>query len=356
MGLATPTAIMVATGRGAEEGILIRSAAALEMLHRVDTVVLDKTGTLTIGRPAVTDVVAAPGEAPEAVLALAAAVEQGSEHPIAEAVIVRAKAQGLALPPVSGFRALPGRGIAAAVAGGSVLLGNRGLMEAQGVDVAPLAARAVELAGEGQTIVYLALAGRLLGLLAVADSLRQEARSAVEGMRALGLRVAMLTGDNRATATAMARAAGIDRVLAEVLPEDKAREVKALQAKGHVVAMVGDGINDAPALVQADVGIAMGSGADVAMDAADVTLMRSDLRKVLAALDLSRRTIRIVRENLVWAFGYNAILIPVAAGLLYPVWGVLLSPILAGLAMAFSSVSVVANSLRLRRWRPPVSA
>jgi Cu+-exporting ATPase len=346
----------VATGRGAEEGILIRSAAALEMLHRVDTVVLDKTGTLTIGRPAVTDVVAAPGEAPEAVLALAAAVEQGSEHPIAEAVIVRAKAQGLALPPVSGFRALPGRGIAAAVAGGSVLLGNRGLMEAQGVDVAPLAARAVELAGEGQTIVYLALAGRLLGLLAVADSLRQEARSAVEGMRALGLRVAMLTGDNRATATAMARAAGIDRVLAEVLPEDKAREVKALQAKGHVVAMVGDGINDAPALVQADVGIAMGSGADVAMDAADVTLMRSDLRKVLAALDLSRRTIRIVRENLVWAFGYNAILIPVAAGLLYPVWGVLLSPILAGLAMAFSSVSVVANSLRLRRWRPPVSA
>ena len=355
MGLATPTAIMVATGRGAEVGVLIRSAVALETLHRVDTVVFDKTGTLTVGRPAVTDIVPAPGETPEAVLALAAAVEQGSEHPIGEAILDRAKASGLALPPVSAFQALPGRGIAAASPEGPVLLGTQRLLEAQGIDATPLAPRAAALSAEGKTVVYVALAARLLGVVAVADVLRAEARATVEGVRALGLSAVMLTGDHRDTAAAIAAEAGVDRVLAEVLPEDKAREVKALQAEGRRVAMVGDGINDAPALVQADVGIAMGSGADVAMDAADVTLMRSDLSGVLAAIDLSRRTIRIVRENLVWAFGYNAVLIPVAAGVLYPVWGILLSPVLAGLAMAFSSVSVVANSLRLRRWGPPAA-
>jgi P-type Cu+ transporter len=353
MGLATPTAIMVATGRGAEAGVLIRSAAALETLDRVDTVIFDKTGTLTAGRPQVTDVVPAPGETSDAVLALAAAVEQGSEHPIGEALLARAKELGLALPPVSGFQAVPGQGIVASVAEGIVLLGNDGLMAARGVPPTLLARRAEELAAEGKTVAHLALAGRMLGLVAVADTLKPEARATVDGIRALGLGTVMVTGDNRLTAASIARQAGVDRVLAEVLPEDKVREVKAVQASGSRVAMVGDGINDAPALVQADVGIAMGSGTDVAMDAADVTLMRSDLRGVLAALDLSRRTIRIVKENLVWAFGYNVVLIPVAAGLLYPLWGIQLSPMLAGLAMALSSVSVVTNSLRLKRWTPP---
>jgi Cu+-exporting ATPase len=353
MGLATPTAIMVATGRGAEVGVLIRSAAALETLHRADAVIFDKTGTLTEGRPAVTDVVPAPGETSDSVLALAAAVEQGSEHPIGEAVLARAKAAGLALPPVSAFQALPGQGIAAASAEGSVLLGSARLLEGRRIDVAALAARAAALAAEGKTVVHVALAGRLLGLVAVADVLRPEARGAVAAVRALGIDAIMLTGDHRATAAAIAAEAGIERVLAEVLPEDKVRQVRALQAEGRRVAMVGDGINDAPALVQADVGIAMGSGADVAVEAADIALMRSDLRGVLAAIDLSRRTIRVVKENLFWAFGYNVVLIPVAAGVLYPLWGIALSPILAGLAMAFSSVSVVANSLRLRRWRPP---
>ncbi len=388
MGLATPTAIMVGTGRGAEFGVLIRNATALELLHRVDTVVFDKTGTLTVGRPTVTDVVpaarvmaaraaggstaeasaemvvavrAAGGSTAEAsaemvlddeVLALAAAVEQGSEHPLGEAIVARAKERGLALPPVTGFTTVPGQGIDALATDGRVLLGNRALMDARGIDVAALAPRAEALAAEGKTVVYLAFAGRALGLVAAADTLKPEAPAAVAALKRLGLQPAMLTGDHRLTAEAIARQAGVDRVLAEVLPEDKAREVQRLQAEGRRVAMVGDGINDAPALAQADVGIAMGSGTDVAIEAADVTLMRGDLRGVVTAVELSRRTIRIVKENLVWAFGYNVVLIPVAAGVLYPLWGVLLSPILAGAAMAFSSVSVVTNSLRLRRWRP----
>ncbi len=325
MGLATPTAIMVATGRGAEFGVLIKSAAALERLHRVDTVVFDKTGTLTVGRPAVTDVIpvgpavgvrAAGGAAAEAsgemtaadeILALAAAAEQASEHPLGEAVVARAKERGLALPPMREFSTVAGQGIDAMTTDGRVLLGNRTLMDARGIDVDVLAPGVQRLAAEGKTVIYVAFAGQVLGL---------------------------------------------DRVLAEVLPEDKARAIKVLQAEGRRVAMVGDGINDAPALAQADVGIAMGSGTDVAIDAADVTLMRGDLNGVVTAIELSRATIRVIRENLVWAFGYNTILIPVAAGVLYPVWGVLLSPILAGSAMAFSSVSVVTNSLRLKRWRP----
>jgi Cu+-exporting ATPase len=286
------------------------------------------------------------------VLALAAAVEQGSEHPLGEAIVARAKERGLALPPVTGFTTVPGQGIDALATDGRVLLGNRALMDARGIDVAALAPRAEALAAEGKTVVYLAFAGRALGLIAAADTLKPEAPAAVARLRALGLQPAMLTGDHRLTAEAIARQAGVDRVLAEVLPEDKAREVQRLQAEGRRVAMVGDGINDAPALAQADVGIAMGSGTDVAIEAADVTLMRGDLRGVVTAVELSRRTIRIVKENLVWAFGYNVVLIPVAAGVLYPLWGVLLSPILAGAAMAFSSVSVVTNSLRLRRWRP----
>jgi len=356
LGLATPTAIMVATGRGAEHGILVKSAAALELLHRVDTVVFDKTGTLTVGRPVVTDVVAVPPVAEAEVLALAAGAEQGSEHPLGEAIVARAKERGLALPPITEFTTVPGQGIDALATDGRVLLGNRMLMEARGIDVGALAGRAQALAAEGKTAIYLALGGRALGVLAAADVLKPEAAAAVAALKQRGLQVAMLTGDTRLTAEAVARQAGVDRVLAEVLPEDKVREIAKLQGEGRCVAMVGDGINDAPALARADVGIAMGSGTDVAIEAADVTLVRGDLRGVVAAVDLARRTIRIVKENLVWAFGYNVVLIPVAAGVLYPIWGVLLSPILAGAAMAFSSVSVVTNSLRLKRWRFETSA
>ena len=352
MGLATPTAIMVATGRGAELGILVKSAAALELLDRVRTVVFDNTGTLTIGRLAVTDVITAGGEVGEdEAVALAAAAEQGSEHPLGEAIVARAKERGLALPPISEFTTVPGQGIDAMATDGRVLLGNRGLMDARGIEVDMLASRAQALAREGKTAVYLAFAGRALAVIAVADGLKPEAADVVAALAARGVDVAMLTGDARPTAEAIAARAGIRRVLAEVLPEDKAREVAKLQEEGRRVAMVGDGINDAPALARAEVGIAMGSGTDVAIEAADVTLVRGDLRGVVAAVDLSRQTIRVIKQNLIWAFGYNAVLIPVAAGVLYPIWGVLLSPILAGAAMAFSSVSVVTNSLRLKKWR-----
>ena len=362
MGLATPTAIMVGAGRGAEYGVLIKSAAALELLQGVDTVVFDKTGTLTVGRPAVTDVISAdstsaePGPGSDDVLALAAAAEQGSEHPLGEAIVTRAKERGVALPPISEFTTVPGQGIDAMAAEGRVLLGNRTLMDARGVDVSALVPRAQAFAAEGKTVVYLALGGRALGLLAAADRLKPDAADVVAALKRRGIAVVMLTGDTRPTAEAIARQAGIDRVLAEVLPEDKANEIARLQGEGGRVAMVGDGINDAPALARADVGIAMGSGTDVAIEAADVTLLRGDLHGVVAAIDLSRRTIRIIKENLAWAFGYNVVLIPVAAGVLYPFGGVLLSPILAGAAMAFSSVSVVTNSLRLKRWQYEVSA
>ncbi len=351
MGLATPTAIMVATGRGAEHGVLIRSAAALERLSAATIAVFDKTGTLTMGRPVVTDVVVGPGIAEADVLALAAAAEQGSEHPLGAAIVTRAKEQGLALPAVGEFQTVPGQGIDALAPDGRVLVGNHALMQARGLEVESLASRAAELAAEGKTVVYVAFAGHVLGLLAVADTLKPDAAAAVAMLRRRGLEVVMLTGDQRLTALAIARLAGIERVVAEVQPAAKSREIAVLQADGDVVVMVGDGINDAPALAQADVGIAMGSGTDVAIEAADVTLMRSEVTGVVVALDLSRRTIRIVKQNLAWAFGYNVVLIPVAAGVLYPLAGVLLSPMLAGAAMAFSSVSVVANSLRLRRWR-----
>ena len=386
MGLATPTAIMVGTGVGAEHGILIKSATALELLHRVRTIVFDKTGTLTVGRPEVTDVMvvrAAAGAAGEAsrempdivraaaggsgeasrestdvaggmtadeALGMAAAAEQGSEHPLGDAIVRYAKERGVALPPIEAFETIPGQGIDVLAPDGRILLGNRTLMDARGIDVDPWAARAEALAAQGKTVVYLAFAGRLVAVIAAADVLKPEAPAVVAALRALGLDVVMLTGDNRRTAEAIARQAGIDRVLAEVLPEDKARVVGTLQAEGALVAMVGDGINDAPALARADVGIAMGSGTDVAIEAADVTLLRGDLRGAGAAVDLSRQTIRVIKQNLVWAFGYNVVLIPLAAGVLYPLWGVLLSPMLAGVAMALSSVSVVANSLRLKRW------
>jgi Cu+-exporting ATPase len=352
MGLATPTAVMVATGRGAQLGVLIKSAGALEVLHRVQVVVLDKTGTLTVGRPRVTDVIAAADLEPDAVLALAAAVEQGSEHPLGEAIAAEAKARGLALPPVGEFQAVPGEGVEGVTEAGRVLLGNRRLMEGRGVEVDALEARIQALARDGKSPVYVALAGQVHGLIAVADVLKPEAVEAVAGLRGLGLEVAVLTGDARPTAEAIARQVGIDRVLAEVRPDQKAEEIKRLQAAGRLIAMVGDGINDAPALAQADVGLAMSSGTDVAIEAADVTLMRGDLLGVVSAVELSRRTVSIVKQNLAWAFGYNLVLIPVAAGMLYPIWGWQLSPILAGVAMALSSVSVVANSLRLGRFRP----
>ncbi len=360
MGLATPTAIMVGTGKGAEHGVLIKSAAALEGLQRIDTIVFDKTGTLTVGRPEVTDVVVraaggpiASGEMTENdVLALAAAAEQASEHPLGEAIVRLAKERGLALPPVGEFVAVPGQGIDAMAPAGRVLLGNRTLMDARGIDASALADRARAAQAQGKTVVYLAFAGRLLALIAAADVLKPDAAATIRRVRDLGITVAMLTGDNWGTAEAIARQAGIERVLAEVLPEDKAGEITRLRDEGHRVAMVGDGINDAPALTRADVGIVMGSGTDVAIEAADVTLMRGDVAGVVVALELARRTIQIVKQNLGWAFGYNVLLIPVAAGVFYPLAGVLLSPILAGAAMAFSSVSVVANSLRLKRWRP----
>ncbi len=352
MGLATPTAIMVGTGKGAEHGVLIKSATALEVLHRVDTIVFDKTGTLTVGRPEVTDIVTVPGVGEDDALAVAAGAEQASEHPLGEAIVRLAKERGLALPPVGEFTAVPGQGIDAMAPDGRILLGNETMMNERGIDVSRLADRTIALQAQGKTVVVLAFAGRLLALIAVADVLKPDAAATIRRLREMGLAVAMLSGDNRRTAEAIAREAGIGRVLAEVLPADKAGEIKRLQEGGHRVAMVGDGINDAPALTQADVGIVMGSGTDVAIEAADVTLMRSDVAGVVVALELSRRTIQIVKQNLGWAFGYNILLIPVAAGVLYPLAGVLLSPILAGAAMAFSSVSVVTNSLRLKRWRP----
>jgi len=351
MGLATPTAIMVATGKGAELGVLVKSAEALEVLHQVRLIVLDKTGTLTIGRPAVTDVVPVPGESEDELLAVAAAAEQGSEHPVGEAIVTEAKRRGVAVPPVSDFQAVPGHGVDALAADGRILLGNARFLRSRGIEIDALEARGRELAAESKSVVYAAFGGELYGLIVVADVLKPEARAVVIALRQLGLEVAMLTGDSRVTAEAIARQAGIDRVLAEVLPEQKAAEIKRLQEGGRRVAMVGDGINDAPALAQADVGIAMGSGTDVAIAAADVTLMRGDLRGVVTAVELSRRTIRVIKENLAWAFGYNLVLVPVAAGVLYPIWGIQLSPILAGAAMALSSVSVVANSLRLKRFR-----
>ena len=350
MGLATPTAIMVATGRGAQLGVLIRSAEALEMLQRVQVMVVDKTGTLTVGKPMVTDVVPAAGVTPDEVLALAAAAEQGSEHPLGEAIGSEAKARGLALPPVGAFQAVPGQGVIAGAADGRILLGTQRLMEAQGIAVDALAPHARALAEQGKSAVYVAFRGQALAVIAVADVLKPGAREMVAALTARGLEVVMLTGDGHLTAGAIAREVGITRVLAEVLPERKAAEITTLQAGGRLVAMVGDGINDAPALAQADVGIAMGSGTDVAIEAADVTLMRGDLRGVTAAIELSRRTVRVIKQNLAWAFGYNLILVPVAAGVLYPVAGILLSPVLAGAAMALSSVSVVLNSLRLKRF------
>ncbi len=357
LGLATPTAIMVGTGRGAEQGILIRSGESLETAHRIRAIVFDKTGTLTKGEPEVTDIESREPrvESREELLRLAASLEQGSEHPLGEAIVKRAQREGLALGELEGFEAVPGHGVRGKVEGRTVLLGNAKLMQESGVALGNLADAAETFASQGKTSVFVAVDGEPAGIVAVADTLKEHSAEAIRALHRLGIEVIMITGDNRRTAVAIAQQTGIDRVLAEVLPDQKADEVKKLQAEGKVVAMVGDGINDAPALARADVGIAIGTGTDVAMEASDITLIRGDLRGVVTAIELSKRTMRTIKQNLFWAFIYNVLGIPVAAGLLYPFFGVLLDPMVASAAMALSSVSVVTNSLRLRRFRPSLA-
>jgi Cu+-exporting ATPase len=348
LGLATPMSIMVGIGRGATAGVLIKNAEALEVLERVDTLVVDKTGTLTEGRPRLTSVV--PAGVDEAdLLRLAASLEQGSEHPLAAAIVAGARERGLALAGVEDFRSVPGRGVAGTVSGRVVALGNRAFLTELGLEPGELAGRAEALSGEGQTVVFVAVDGRAAGLLGVADPVKPSTPEAIRRLRDEGVRIVMLTGDSRTTAEAVARRLGLTEVEAEVLPAQKAEVVKRLQAEGRVVAMAGDGVNDAPALAQAQVGIAMGTGTDVAMESAGVTLVKGDLRGIARARRLSRGTMRNVRQNLFFAFLYNALGVPLAAGVLYPAFGLLLSPVVASAAMTFSSVSVIANALRLRR-------
>ena len=349
MGLAVPTAVMVATGRGASLGVLIKGGEALQRAAEVDTVVLDKTGTVTEGRPVVTDLVRVDDAlTDETMLALVAAVERRSEHPLADAIVREAATRGLTLSEVEGFASLTGRGARGTVEGRTVLAGNAAALAEHGIDAGALIREAHRLADAGRTVLFIAIDGRAVGVIAVADPIRPTSREAIAVMRARGLEVVLLTGDEARVGEAVAREAGVARVVAGVLPEGKVAEVQRLQREGRVVAMVGDGINDAPVLAQADVGMAMGSGADVATDAADVVLMRGDLRAAAQALALAHRTMRTMRQNLFWAFAYNVIGIPVAAGVLYPTFGILLSPVVASAAMAFSSVSVVTNALRLR--------
>jgi P-type Cu+ transporter len=352
LGLATPTSLTVGMGKGAEQGILFRGGDALQAARRLDTIVLDKTGTITWGKPALTDVIVAPGFAARDVLAAAAAVEHSSEHPLAQAIVEGAAERGLPVAEPERFEAIPGHGVEASLSGQGVLLGNRKLMADRAVATGALDEAARSLAADGKTPMYLAIEDRAAGLIAVADTIKPDSIAAIARLRQLGLEVAMLTGDNRATAEAIARQVGVDRVLAEVLPQDKAHEVHKLQLEGKRVAMVGDGINDAPALTQADVGFAIGTGTDVAIEASDVTLVGGSLRSVVTAVEISRATIRNVKQNLVGAFVYNAAGLPIAAGVFYPLTGLLLSPLIASVAMAFSSVTVVTNANRLRTWRP----
>jgi Cu+-exporting ATPase len=367
LGLATPTAIIVGTGKGAEQGILIRSADALERAHKIDTVLLDKTGTLTQGKPAVTDIIAAAGYTRDDILRLAASAEKNSEHSLAEAIVKTASEKKLELSAASEFSAMPGLGIEAVVDGKQIVLGNLKLIEERKLILDELVIKANELWFAGKTVMFLSVDGQGAGLIALADTIKLEAQKVVHRLHKMGIEVAMVTGDNRRTAESIARQAGIDRVFGEVLPEHKADEVKKLQSEGKVVAMVGDGINDAPALAQADVGIAIGTGTDVAMETGDITLIRGELNGIVTAISLSKRTMRTIRQNLFWAFAYNVILIPVAAGVLYFAFrnGTVpsglkfalgdrgfLNPILAAAAMALSSITVVTNSLRLRSFKP----
>lgn len=352
LGLATPTAIMVGTGKGAEYGILIKGGEALETTHKISTIVFDKTGTITEGKPEVTDIMPVPGVSKERLLQIAASGEKGSEHPLGEAIVRCAEKDNLPLLTVEKFEAIPGHGIAVVIEGMNVLIGNRKLMDDRNIALGALEGPADQLAHEAKTPMYLAVNDHLTGMIAVADVVKSSSAKAIKKLQSMGIEVAMITGDNKKTAAAIAKQVGIERVLAEVLPQDKSEEVKKLQAEGKVVAMVGDGINDAPALVQADVGIAIGSGTDVAMESADIVLMRSDLMDVPTAIQLSKSTIRNIKENLFWAFGYNVAGIPIAAGILYLFGGPLLNPIFAAAAMSLSSVSVLTNALRLKRFRP----
>jgi Cu+-exporting ATPase len=349
LGLATPMSIMVGTGRGATAGVLIKNAEALELLEKIDTVVVDKTGTLTEGKPRLASMIPLAGHDERQLLRFAASLERGSEHPLAAAIIQGAEDKGVALAEVTDFESLTGRGVMGKVEGHAVALGNRALMNELKLGAEPGAARADPLRQEGQTVMFVVVDGRVAGLIAVADPIKASTPEAIEALHRLGLRIVMLTGDNRATADAVARRLGIDEVMAEVLPDQKADAVKRLQNQGHRVAMAGDGINDAPALAQADVGIAMGTGTDVAMESAGITLVKGDLRGIVRAVNLSRATLRNIRQNLFFAFIYNALGVPIAAGVLYPVFGLLLSPMIAAAAMSFSSVSVIGNALRLRR-------
>ncbi len=352
MGLAVPTAVMVASGKGAELGILIKGGEALERTHELDTVVLDKTGTVTEGRPAVVAIATADGFTEADVLGYAAAVERKSEHPLAESIVDAAAQSSVVLEEASEFEAMSGRGVYGELADKSVIVGNRAFMLERNIQIAELESRAEAFAEQASTPVYVAIGQELAGVIAIADPIRPTSRAAIERLRKLGLDVVLLTGDHHKTAHAVANATGVTRVIAEVLPDEKVAAIRELQEQGRTVAMIGDGINDAPALAQADIGMAIGSGTDIAIEASDVTLMRNDLNSAVDAISLARRTMRTMRQNLFWAFIYNVIGIPIAAGVLYPAFGILLSPILASAAMAFSSVSVVSNSLRLRGWRP----
>jgi Cu+-exporting ATPase len=353
LGIATPLSIMVATGKGAEAGVLIRSAAALETAHQLDVLILDKTGTLTHGRPELTDLVTVDGVDESDLLALVASAEARSEHPVARAIVNAARNRGIVVVEPDVFDSITGKGVHATVAGHRVVIGTVRLLEDAGISPAPLTDTAAALAGDGKTAMLIAVDGRAAGVVAVADTLKEDAAASVARLRRLGLEVVMLTGDNRRTAEAIARSVGVDRVLAEVLPGDKAAEVARLQAEGHTVGMVGDGINDAPALAQADVGIAIGTGTDIAIEAADITLISGQLSGLVTAIALSKATMRNIRQNLAFAFGYNALGLPVAAGVLYPIVGWRLSPMIAAAAMAASSLSVVTNANRLHRFHPP---
>ena len=354
LGLATPVAIMVGTGQAAQQGILIKSAESLELLHKVQTVVLDKTGTVTMGQPRVTDILCAPGVTEEDLLCVAASAEKPSEHPLAHAIVEESQARHIPLCPVSGFRSVPGGGIQATLSGEAVLAGNAGYLAQNGVSLAAMEADAHRLAEDGKTPLFFAESGHLLGCIAVADVVKPDSAKAIAALRRMGRRVVLLTGDNQRTANAIARQIGVDQVIAQVLPQDKAKCVAQLQQQGQRVAMVGDGVNDAPALAQADVGLAIGAGTDIAIESADVVLMKSSLLDIPAAMDLSRAVLRNIKQNLFWAFFYNSIGIPVAAGVLYPALHLTLNPMLAAAAMSLSSVCVVSNALRLRGWKPPV--
>nr|WP_321292491.1 heavy metal translocating P-type ATPase [uncultured Trichococcus sp.] len=354
LGLATPTAIMIGTGKGAEHGVLFKSGTALETTHKLNTIVFDKTGTITEGKPKVTDIITAEGISKTELLTLSASAEKGSEHPLGEAIVNSAEEKGLAFLKTETFHAIPGHGIEVTINGQHLLLGNKKLMDERHIGLENLASASDALASQGKTPMYIAKDGKIAGIIAVADTVKESSLRAIKKLHKMGIEVAMITGDNKRTAEAIAKQVGIDRVLSEVLPEDKANEVKKLQDEGKKVGMVGDGINDAPALAQADVGIAIGSGTDVAIESADVVLMRSDLMDVPTAVELSKSTIRNIKENLFWAFAYNIFGIPFAMGVVYAFGGPLLSPVIAAAAMSFSSISVLLNALRLKGFQPSV--